>query len=361
MKKINLGIILFFFLVILSCEENKNDSQNESIKIGAILSLTGKGASVGEYASMGLQLAVNDVNKNGGVLNKKVELVIEDSKSIGKEGVSVARKLLSSSAPPDLLYVQLSAVSLPVKPLAEKNKTIMFGLSGSEQLISNSNYTFRNWVAPWIAGKELANKIKENFNPKRVGIFYSNDDFGKSMNKWTSSNLKKQSVNVSFSEIYNEENLDYKSLLLKNDLNSVSVIYVVGLGHGLGTIIKQLRELRYEGVIVGDITTPFPNVLEAAGESAKGTYYLDFDFNSSEKNSFSERFRQEFNKEPKTLSAISYDATMLYLKAVEMANSLDDAKVKIELNKIKNHQGTFGKISVKNFDVLYPLGFKKIK
>ena len=355
-------IILASLVLIFSC---KKQEQKEAINIGAVLSMTGKGASVGDYAKKGLELAVEEVNNAGGVLGKQVELYVEDSKSIGKEGVTVTQKLLLSETPPDLLYVQLSSVSLPVKPIAEKNKTIMYGLSGSEKLIENSEYTFRNWVAPWIAGKQLANKIEEKFTPKKVGIFHSNDDFGKSMNKWVSKNLNEKNINVAFSETFIESSLDYKSLILKNNPNDVDVIYVVGLGQGLGTLIKQLRELKYEGIIVGDITTPFPNVMEAAGDSAKGVYYLDFDFDLESKNSttknFINNFEKKFNKKPKTLSAISYDALMLYFKAVEKAGTTDDEKVKVELNKIENFDGIFGKVYVKNYDVVYPLDFKKIQ
>ncbi len=362
MKRIKFLIAIASVLLIISCKEKVKE---DSIHIGAVLSITGKGASVGDYALKGLELAVEEVNQNGGVLGKKVVLDVEDSKSVGKEGVTVTQKLLLSDNPPDLLYVQLSSVSLPVKPLAEKNKTIMYGLSGSEQLIENSEYTFRNWVAPWIAGKELVNKINGKFTPKNIGIFHSNDDFGLSMNKWVSKNFKEKNIEVSFSETFIESSLDYKSLILKNDPSSVDVIYVVGLGQGLGTLIKQLRELKYEGIIVGDITTPFPNVLEAAGDYAKGVYYLDFDFNLESDNGttkdFIGLFEKKFNKKPKTLSAISYDALKLYLKAVEAAGTTDDEKVKFEINKIKKFNGIFGNVSVKNYDVIYPLDFKQIK
>ncbi|WP_452600627.1 ABC transporter substrate-binding protein [Pontimicrobium sp. MEBiC06410] len=354
--------MIILLIIMYSC---KNQEKTETVNIGAVLSITGKGASVGDYAKKGLELAVEEVNQAGGVLGKKVKLDIQDSKSIGKEGVTVTQKLLLSNTPPDLLYVQLSSVSLPVKPIAEKNRTIMYGLSGSEQLIKNSNYTFRNWVAPWIAGEQLANKIEEKFSPNSVGIFHSNDDFGKSMQKWVSQNLNKKNIKIGFSETFIESSLDYKSLILKNNPNDMDVIYVVGLGQGLGTLIRQLRELNYTGIIVGDITTPFPNVIETAGDYAKGVYYLDFDFdlesNKTASRDFIINFKKRFNKKPKTLSAISYDALMLYFKAVENAGTLDDEKVKIEMNKIKDFNGIFGDISIQNYDIIYPLDFKQIQ
>jgi len=241
----------------------------------------------------------------------------------------------------------------------------MYGLSGSEQLIENSNFVFRHWVAPWIAGRQLVNKIEDKFTPKNVGIFHSNDDFGKSMQKWVSKNLKEKNINVGFSETFIESSLDYKSLILKNSPNDMDVIYVVGLGQGLGMLIKQLRELKYKGIIVGDITTPFPNVIETAGDSAKGVYYLDFDFDlksdKSESKKFITNFEKKFDKKPKTLSAISYDALMLYFRAIETAGTLDDEKVKNEMNKIKGFNGIFGSVSIENYDVIYPLDFKQIQ
>ena len=131
----------------------------KTIQVGAILSLTGKGASVGDDAKKGLELAVEHQNDNGGLLGFEVILNIEDSKSQSKDGLIAAKKLKSSNSA-DLLYVQLSTVALPVKPFSEENKMIMFGLSGSEQLLKDAKYTYRNWVAPWVAGKSVINQIK---------------------------------------------------------------------------------------------------------------------------------------------------------------------------------------------------------
>jgi len=91
MKRIIQTIMIIVLIITYSCKEQET---KESINIGAVLSITGKGASVGDYAKKGLELAIEEINQNGGVLGKKVNLNIQDSKSVGKEGVTVTQKLL---------------------------------------------------------------------------------------------------------------------------------------------------------------------------------------------------------------------------------------------------------------------------
>ena len=114
-------------MIFNGCFNNNSKTGGETVKFGAILGLTGNSGSLGEDTKNGIQLAIDEQNAKGGVLGKKIVLDVQDSKTDGNTGVSIAKQMLESAGDKPIgIYTQSSAVSMPVKPIAEKNKTIMF-------------------------------------------------------------------------------------------------------------------------------------------------------------------------------------------------------------------------------------------
>lgn len=353
-------------MVIFSSCNNTKDG--DTVKIGAILGLTGNSGSLGEDTRNGIQLAIDEQNEKGGLLSKKIELVVEDSKTDGNTGVSIAKNMLeASSDKPIAIYTQSSVVSMPVKPVAERNKTIMFAISGADQLVENSKYVFRNWANPLTAGKVIVNYISDSLAGKSVGIFYCNNDYGKSMQKYVSDLCAGKNMDVRFSTTFDEKDGDYKSLVTQylSGSSNTDCIYTVGLGGGLGILTKQIREAGYKGKIVSDITAPYPNILNAAGEAGKGMYYLDFAYHKSAgipaQQAYYSSFSQKFKKDPMNFSVVSYEAMKLLFKAIENAQTFETDKVVAELNKISNYPGVVGNTTITNNEVIYPLDIKQVK
>jgi branched-chain amino acid transport system substrate-binding protein len=347
-----------------------NSTQNQTkepdvVKISAILSLTGNGATLGNYAKKGLELAVEEKNAAGGILGKQIVLDISDSKSEAKEGITLAQSTLASENKPLLLYVQLSAVSLAVKPVAEQNKQMMFALSGADNLLQGTNYTFRNWLPPLEAGKALTKFMKESLNINEYGIIYANSEFARSMKDAAITEGNQNGLKLLFEEPYDEQSMDFKTVALKAVKNNPKYIYVVGIGKSLGTMVKQLRENGYEGVILGDATLNLPDVKETAGAALNGAYFVDFGFDNQSTSpktiAFTNKFKEKFNDAPQTLSAISYDAMQLLFDAVEKEKSFDQAKLIQHLNNKSNFEGVFGAVNIKNFDIIYPMSLKKME
>lgn len=356
-----LGIVLLW--ACKSVTQNGNDD-SQGVKISAILSLTGNGATLGEYAKKGLELAVEEKNAAGGLLGKKIVLDISDSKSEPKEGITLAQKTFSSNNKPILLYCQLSAICLAVKPVAEQNKQLTFALSGADNLLQGTNYTFRNWLPPLEAGKALTRFMKDSLNVSEYGIIYANSEFARSMKDAAVQEGNRDGLKVLFEEPYDEQSTDYKTVTLKSIKKNPRYIYVIGIGKSLGMVVKQLRENGYTGEILGDATLNLPDVKQTAGAALNGAYFVDFGFDNQSTSpktvAFTNSFKKKFNDEPQTLSAISYDAMQLLFDAVEKEKSFDQAKLIQHLNNQSNFEGVFGTVSIHNFDIIYPMSLKKV-
>ncbi len=369
MKK-NLVRLAFFALVvgffIVSCQSN--NPKNDSVKFVAIVGLTGNSGSLGEDTKNGIQLAIDEQNAVGGILGKKIILDVKDSKTDGNTGVNIAKQILEGpDEKPIGIYTQSSVVSMPVKPIAEKNKTIMFAISGADKLLEDAKYTFRNWANPQTAGNKIVAFINDSMKSKSVGIFYCNNDYGRSMQKYVSNNCTAKGITTIFSSAFDEKDGDYKSLLAQNlpKGKQPDCIYTVGLGSGLGILTKQMREMGYAGKIISDITAPYPNILNAAGDAGKNMYYLDFAYDnkstSPDQEAYHSSFLKKYNKEPLNFSVVSYSALKLFFKAIAAAGTFDPDKVANELNKLRDAPGAFGNVTIENNEVIYSLNIKQIK
>lgn len=354
------GLMLTTFL-IFGCDNNQTTKKEETVKIGVILSLSGNGSAAGDYTLKGIQLAVKEQNEKGGLLGKKIELDIQDSKGDPKTGIDVVKKMVEGEKP-FMIASNTSGVSLAIKPETEKNKIILLGSAATDKLLEGSNYIVRNYVESSQISNDVLRHVNGTLQLKSLGVFYSNNEYGNSVSKKLTEKASGLGIELPFNTGYDDKELDYKSIITASNFKSVPAIYVIGLGKSLGTFIKQLREAGFTGKIVADPLFNNPDTISAAGDAAKGVVYLDFDFDKNSTNApvknYVEAYKKEFNTDPQNLSAITYDAVKIIFKNVEESKTLnaDELMPKIKSSKIVD--GAVGNSSVDNGNIIYPTTFK---
>ena len=116
MKKIFIILFLICLVAISGCVEQK-----EPIKIGAILTMTGSAANIGEEVRDGLNLAIEEVNARGGINGREVELILEDCKTDKEEAIRIFKELEETN-PPDVHVSITSLISIALAPLAEEHR-----------------------------------------------------------------------------------------------------------------------------------------------------------------------------------------------------------------------------------------------
>lgn len=352
-------------LLTFGCTNNQTTQREETIKIGAILPLSGNAGVLGDYTLKGMQLAVDEQNAKGGLLGKKIELEVQDSKGDAKEGVSIIKNMLSKQDKPVIVYSVVSGVTLALKPETEANKVILMSAVGSDKFLENSKYTVRNFVAASTLGQEITSYVKDKMDIKNLTVFYSNSEFGSSVKDAVVKYSAEKGINIALTEPYDENSPDYKSLIAAKLDKNTECVYVIGVGKGFGTMLKQIRESGYTGKIISDPLVTFPDVMNTAGDSIKGIPYLDFAFdtNSQEQNTktFVDAFKQKFNKEPQNLSVITYDGAKMLFDAISKVGSIDNDKIIAELNSMKDYKGVFGNNIVEDRNIKFTFAFKTVK
>ena len=136
MKRIfSLVVILLIIcgLIWVSCQKKVEE---KVVKIGAILPLTGDGAKYGKSAKNGIDLAIEDINKKGGILGRQVKVIYEDSQADASKAVSAFRKIVNVEHIKFILGPLSSTEVLAVAPIANKEKVIILAPAASAPQIT---------------------------------------------------------------------------------------------------------------------------------------------------------------------------------------------------------------------------------
>lgn len=358
---IEIAIIIMGIAIISGCNGNRKTKESETLKIGVVVPLTGNAGILGDYTLKGLQYAVDEQNSKGGLLDKKIELDIRDSKGDPKEGVNLINKMMEEKNKPFMVYTIISGVTQAIKPVTEANEIILMSAVGTDRFLEESKFTVRNYISAATIGKEISQFLKDTLNISGLTILYSDNEYGKSMKDAVVKNCVEKKINV-ITEPFDENSLDYLSLIADKISKNTECIYAVGVGTGLGLMFRQIKESGYSGKIIGDPLMAYPDVEKAAGSALKGITYLDLAFNTKSKDTtiqaFVNGFENKFKISPQNYSVITYDGVKLLFSLIEKAGTINSDVLIKELNNVLYYQGVFGPVSVTDRNINYSYVFK---
>ena len=173
----------------------------ETIKIGVTQPLTGAFAASGNYVAQGAKIAEDEINQAGGVLGKKIQLIIEDNKSNPTEAVSTVEKLIEKDKVPVLIGAWSSTLTLAVMPKLEEYKVPMIVETSSSGKITTSGnpYIFR--ISPTSAMEAKSfEPLVAKLGIKKADFLYTNNDFGIGSAQEYSKRLKADGVTIGVME-----------------------------------------------------------------------------------------------------------------------------------------------------------------
>lgn len=218
----------------------------DTIKIGAILPLTGNSASNGKSMNDGLQLAVDEINKRGGVYGSRFELVVEDSKSDPQAAVAGFNRIESTRQPS--CYVSfLSSVGMALAPLAEEKRVVLVGLvTSATDFTKGREWVYRYWPLTPAYIVPLA-RILQDLKVKKLGILYQNEEFGRDLQQVMAKQFASAGGTVT-SESVELKETGYRSKIAQ--LMDQEAIFVACTGNVLLGALQQLKEAGYQGSIL---------------------------------------------------------------------------------------------------------------
>lgn len=311
----------------------------QSIKIGINQPLTGPFAASGNYVVSGAQIAAEEINAKGGVLGKKIELVIEDNKSNPTEAATVAEKMITRDKTPIIIGAWGSNLTLAVMPkLVEYEIPMIVETSSANKVTLIGNpYVFRISAPVYIeadAFKEFVDKL----NVKKADFLVINNDWGRSTSEDFSKVMKDKGIKVGLVEMMDQAAQDMSSQLSKIKSTDSDLVILTAPVDQLTLILKQASalDMKKRFLTTGGAQNP-DQLIAQAGSAANGTMHLTtFVPWMPEKTPNPEGTKyliEQYNKRNLPVGGVTesfrgYDAVRTVAAAIEKAGKPDAAAIK---------------------------------
>lgn len=248
----------------------------QTIKIGVNEPLTGPFAASGTYVVNGAKIAADEINAKGGLLGKKIELVIEDNKSNPTEAAAVAEKLITADKVPVIMGAWGSSLTLAVMPkLMEYKVPMVVETSSSGKITTSGNpYIFR--ISPPSSVEAAAFKpILPKLKIKKADFLVINNDWGRGAAEDFGKVLKADNVQVGLVETMDQSAQDMSAQLSKIKATDSDTIMVTTAVEQLTLVLKQATALGIKKQIVTTGGSQNPDqLIDQAGVAANGTFHL---------------------------------------------------------------------------------------
>jgi branched-chain amino acid transport system substrate-binding protein len=222
----------------------------EAIKIGVTQPLTGAVAASGNYVTNGARIAEEAINRKGGVLGRKIQLIIEDNKSNPKEAVATAEKLIVRDKVPVMMGAWSSTYTLAIMPkLIEYGVPMLVETSSSGKITTSGNpWIFRISPTSEMEAQVFGGKLGE-FKPaiKKVDFLAVNNDFGRGASDEFRKMLDSKKVTIGITEVMDPAATDLSAQLAKIKQSGGDTLFVTSGVEQITLVLKQAAEQRQIG------------------------------------------------------------------------------------------------------------------
>src|ERR1700750_1031113 len=326
-------------------------AQGATIKIGMCAPVTGPAAESGGYAIKGAKLALDAVNKAGGILGKQAELIIEDDQTTNPGIVLAFSKL---AAQPDIVAFLGSIRSTQVMAMApdvlKLGKPVMIGGTNPDLTHMGNQWLFRFRPNDNYSGRVIADFGVNTLGKKKWAIVHSTDAFGTAGGKALSDALTKLGAPPVLDQGYANQSQDFTPVVLAVKQSGADVLGTYfTFENDLGIFARQLRQLGVSIPWVGSPSVVAVSSTKLAGPALYGTYGVaGYAEDSSEPSkAFGKAYRDAYKTAPDNQSAWPYDAVTVLAAAINKAGSTDPTKIREAILSTRKFPGAEGEY---NFD-----------
>jgi branched-chain amino acid transport system substrate-binding protein len=345
---------VFFLGALLAAAVAFPAAAADTIKVGAILSVTGPASFLGAPEAKTLEMLVAETNKKGGILGKKVELIVKDSGASPEKAFSFAKQLIEEEKVFAIIGPSTSGETMKIKGLAEESKTLLLSCAAAEVIV--------NPVAKWVfktpqkdsdAVLMIFNQMKK-MKISKIGVLSSNTGFGKAGKEQIEALAPKNGITIVANEVYDKAASDLTAEVTKVKASNAEAIVNWSIEPAQSIVIKNARQIGFKGPIFQ--SHGFGNIkyVDAAGEAAEGVMFPagrllvadQLPKNNPQKDLLL-KYKKDYmsycqGEECSTFGGHAYDAFIILEKAIEKAGSVDKEKVRASIEQLKGVVGTAG-------------------
>ena len=334
----------------------------EPIRIGSVLSITGPASFLGEPELKTLQLYVNKLNGQGGILGRKIELIHYDDGSDANKANGFTKRLIDSDKVDVLIGGTTTGATMSSVPLVEKAGIPLISLAGGVVVIEPT----KKWVfkTPGSDRHSVARVLddmkKRGFT--KIAVMSETSGVGQSSKAEVEKLVGQYGISIVLSESFGSKDTDVTPQLTRiRTAPGVQAVAVFGFGQGPVVVTKNFDQLGMKLPLYhthGVASQEFLNLTGKSGEgvrlSSPALLVVDeISANDPQKAvlaSFRNEYKKAYKEDPATFGGYAYDALMIVAEAIKKSGGTNKEKVRDALESTKGYVGTAGIVNMSPTD-----------
>ncbi|SHH16834.1 ABC transporter substrate-binding protein [Thermosipho atlanticus] len=338
MKKLIISLLVLFIVV----------SGFSTIKIGAVLPVTGGISAFGQLVWEGVQLAHEQISS---VLGEEIQLVLVDNRSEKTEAANAVSRAIDREHVVAIIGEVASSHSLAGGQIAEDKKVPMISPSSTNPLVTEGKkFVSRVCFTDPFQGGALAVFSYEKLGVRKVAVFVDfEQDYSVGLSNFFIETFTKLGGQVK-KIFYKTGDQEFSAQITQALSYGADAILVTGYYPEIALVAQQAKMLGFSGKILAGDGADAPELVQIGGEAVEGIYFTTHfhpDAKVTDKSKeFVDLFVKKYGKKPSTLAALGYDAYMILVDAIKRAGKADPVLIAQEIRKTKNFEGVTGIITI---------------
>ena len=354
-KKIITGGLLAASVFLAACSNGGQETAEESdtVKIGSMFELTGSAAGYGTSMNNAVKMAVEEINAEGGIDGKEIEIVEYDIQSDETQSAQSTTTLATSDKVTAIVGPALTGTFQAAIPIANQNEVPIISPTATDDSVlekedgSVYEFAYRACFTNSYQGTALAQFANENLEAEKAVIFADNSsDYAQGLTQTFEDTFQGEIVSV---QNFTADQTDFSASLTNIEDMDFDVLYVPGYYEQAGPIIKQAREMGITQPILGPDGFGNEIIYDLAGEANMTNVFYTSHFAVESEDpkiqEFVSSYREKFDVEPDMFTGLAYDSVQIVKEAIERAGSTDPVAVNEEIAKTENFEGVTGTFS----------------
>jgi branched-chain amino acid transport system substrate-binding protein len=322
-------------------------SDGDTYTIGVLNALTGDLGAVGQQEAQGMELAVDEINADGGVDGHKLVLKTVDDQGSVNLSTAGMKKLATSDGVAVIVGPGISASALAVAPLADQYKVAQMLLVAQPDIVNGTRNVFEA-PPPGKSNSEAMVEYAAQSGAKTAALIWADNAYGQAGLTDISAAAKEAGMDLVSDESWDPSKFDFTAQAGKVASENPDVVFLYGAGGTSdATLLKAVRDGGYDGKVVGDLSYAASTIPEAAGpagDTVVGLTALDYANPSPEEQAFIDAYGKKYDgKVPTVLTAYAYVGVKMVAAALEKAGEYDGDKIAAALQDLDYDGGLIGK------------------
>lgn len=325
--------------------------REDEILIGEYGSMTGGTATFGISTDEGVKLALEEINAKGGILGKKVRVVLVDDQSKPEEAVTAVQKLITQDRVVAIIGEVASSRSLAAAPICQRNEVPMLTPASTNPKVTKvGDYIFRTCFIDPFQGAAMATFAADELKVKKVAILYDvKNDYSVGLREYFTNTMKQKGGTIVADESYGEGDIDFKAQLTKIKATNPDAIFLPGYYTEVGLICQQARELGITIPFLGGDGWDSEKTAKIGGKAVNGCYFTNHYSEQEDRpavKQFVAAYEKKYKKIPDAMAILGYDAMHLMCASIQKAGSTKGKDIKAALAATKDYPGASGNLTM---------------